>query len=445
MSSSRKKPWKKVKTEQGIKYKYDFQDMTWGISRVRQTFNTVEECQAYHDSILKNAMSIRKGEKTERSFGEGIIEYLTLIEADGKLSISTDECELMTLRWPFPYNGQWYRLEELPMNDREGGIIWGVKKYRQDLDQVVRRSYINKSIYHLRREGRELKWYEQPSPAENITPRPRTLVTCPVTLRKLERAKGRGPFAKDTFRRRLSLVKTILTTAWHDWRWLDQDLGALIKLDKPNKARISFLNQEQYNRLLSVSDEYFSYLIRAAKNIGWRHQNTLGLTWDRVHFPEYTTNKDGQRVKAPGYLRIDKFDKSSPDFNPRDRTQRRTRTKNKEDLDTIMTEEIEQLLRTLWNRKHPSSDVVFHQGDGCYWGDFRKRWATAKKRADIPSDFRWHDLRHTWATDRINEGIPKHIIMEEQGWKDIEMVDRYAHLQREARYTALKAKNKKAG
>ncbi len=441
MSSARKKPWKKIKK----KFSYDFQDLDWGITRVRKSFNTAEECQAFHDKILREAMSQAKGEKPERSFGEAIIEYMEQIEAEGKLSISTDESDLMTLRWPVQSNGQWYRLEELPMNDREGGIIWGIKKYKQDLTQVIRRSYINRGIYHLRREGGQLRWYEQPSPADDVRPKPRTLVTCPVTLKKLEKAKGRGPFPSDTLRRRMSVAKTILTTAWLDWRWLDDNLGALIKLDEPGEGRMAFLVQEQYDNLLSVSDEYFGYLIRGAKNIGWRHQNLIGLSWDRVHFPEYYTDKNEKRCKKPGFLRIDKFDKSSPDFDPRDRKQRRTRTKNQDDLDTVMTEELEQLLREMESKKHPDSNVVFHQGDGRYWGDFRKRWVTAKKRADIDPDFRWHDLRHTWATDRINEGVPKHIIKAEQGWKDDKMVDRYGHLLREHRLESLEKAKKQAG
>lgn len=445
MSSARTNPWKRTKTSTGTKYKYDFQDKNWGIKRIKRTFNSEEEVKTFHENLIKNAMAVSRGEKPIRSFGEAMLEQLAQSEAKGKLSVGDDESDLLTLRWPFQYNNRWYRLEELPMNDQEGGIIWGLNKYKQDIEQVIKRSYIKKGIYHLRREKTGLNWYEQPNPNESLQPKHRIPVNCPTTLARLEKAKGRGAFASDTIRRRMSIVKTILTMAWKDWRWLDQDLGSFISLDSPSEGRISFLTNEQYEKLLSVSDEYFSYLIRAAKNIGWRQQNIVGLTWDRVHFPKYTINKEGKMTKTPGYLKIDKFDKTTLDFDPRDRKQRRTRTKNKNELDTIMTEELEILLREMSLKKHRDSNIVFHRGDGEFWGDFRKRWNTAKKNAGIPSDFRWHDLRHTWATDRINEGVPKYIIMEEQGWKDTQMVDRYAHIQREARYKALKDAKKKAG
>lgn len=438
MMTSRKKPWKKVKTNTGIKFKYDFQDLNWGITRTKRTFNSAREAEAYHEALLKNAMSITKNEKPERSYGEALIEYIEQIENEGKLSLETDKVDLMTLRWPFQYQGSFYRLEELPINDQEMGVVWGIKKYLLDLSSVVRRSYINKSIYHLRREAGSLTWYEQPSPADNSSPKSRVQVTCPATLRKLEKAKGRGAFSSDTIRRRVSLLKTILSTAWHDWRWLDQDLGALIKLGKSGSGRIAFLTSEKFSSLLNVVDTRFSYLIRGAKAIGWRKANLIGLTWDRVIFPEYINDNEGNRIKIPGYLRIDAFNKDDKDFNPADITQRRNRTKNKDALETIMTAEIETLLRELMSNRNADNNIVFQNDDGKHWTDFRKRWTTAKKLAGIPEAFRWHDLRHTWATERINEGVPDHIIMEEQGWKDPEMVRRYAHIQREARYAALK-------
>lgn len=317
-------------------------------------------------------------------------------------------------------------------------IVWGVKKFLLDLSAVVKRSYINRSLYHLRREASGLVWYEQPSPNEGEKPKPRVRVKCPHLLKRLEASKGRGAFSKDTFRRRMSLVKTILDCAWHDWRWLDIQLGALIKLGKPGSGRVSFLTGDQYAALISNVDEYFGYLIRGAKTIGWRESNLIGLTWDRVVFPQRLTDESGNLITVPGYLYVDAYDPNQKNIDPSDLTQRRTRTKNKERLETVMSPEIETLLRKMWKKKHQRSDVVFHDGDGRYWGDFRKRWNTAKKKADIPEGFRWHDLRHCWATDRINEGVPEHIIMAEQGWKDPDMLKRYAHLQREARYTALK-------
>lgn len=438
MKSARKKPWKQVKTQQGIKYKYDFQDLNWNIKRIKRTFNTAEEAQSFHEALLKNAMTIAKGEQIERTFGDAMVEFIQQCKQDRKLSLGLDLSNLNTLRWPFDYQGKFYRLEDLPLHDREFGIIWGIKKYKQNMAQIIKRSRLHKKIYHCRREENETAWYIQPDPSDNQKPAPRYLVTDPVVLKQLNDTKGLPAFASDTLIRRFSLVKTILHTAWHDWRWLTNDLSALIKQDKPNKGRIAFLTGQQFDNLIKVSDQFFGYLIRGGKAIGWRKSNLIGLTWDRVIYPEYLTDEQGNPIKIPGYLRVEKFDNSDPALDPLDLTQRRNRTKNKDDLETIMTSEIEDLLRELDKHRVPGSNVVFHNGHGDYWGSFRKRWTTAKKRAGISAEFRWHDLRHTWATDRINEGVPENIIMEEQGWKHPQMVKRYGHLKREARYKALK-------
>ncbi len=438
MRSARKKPWKQVKTQQGIKYKYDFQDLNWNIKRIKRTFNTAEEAQAFHDALLKNAMTIAKGEQIERTFGDAMVEFLQQCKQDRKLSLALDLSNLTTLRWPFEYQGKFYRLEELPLHDREFGIVWGIQKYKQDISQTIKRSRLHKKIYHCRREENGTAWYIQPNPNDNQKPAPRLRITDPVIIKQLDKTKGLPAFSNDTLRRRFSLVKTILHTAWHDWRWLASDLSPLIKLEKPGKGRIAFLTGRQFENLVNVSDQYFGYLIRGAKAIGWRKSNLIGLTWDRVIYPEYLTDEQGNRIKIPGYLRVEKFDNSDPNIDPLDLTQRRSRTKNKEYLETIMTSETEQLLRELDKHRREGSDVVFHKGDGEFWGSFRKRWATAKKKAGIHPDFRWHDLRHTWATERVNEGVPENIIMEEQGWKNPQMVKLYGHLKREARYKALK-------
>ncbi len=444
MQSSRKSPWCKAKTPSGIKVKYDFQDLTWGIKRIRKTFNTVEEAKTYHHILLKNAMSEAKGEReTVRYFGEAVIEYLQQIESEKKLSQDSDKTDLNALRWPFLYNKQFYRLEELPLHEREGGVIWGLNKYRLDLAAVVKRSYINHNIYHQRKEPDGLVWYEQPSPSDNSKPCCRERVTCQKTLDKLNASKGRGAFSVDTVRRRLSVAKTLLHSAWHDWRWLESDISALIKMESSGSGRIAFLTSQQFTELVNVSDKSFGYLIKGGKSIGWRRSNLIGLTWDRVVWPQTVSHDDGTVFKSPGYLFIPKLNRNNTD--PADLTQRRTRTKNKDSLETVMSPEIEALLLELWNHCHQNSNIVFHDGTGKYWGDFRKRWATAKKRAGIAEEFRWHDLRHTWATDRINDGVPEHIIMEEQGWKDPNMVRRYAHIQREARYAALTETVKETG
>lgn len=437
MKSSRRKPWKKVKTANGWKYKYDFQDLTWGINRTRATFNSAAECQAYHESILVQAQKQAKGEKAVRYFGQALIRYLQQT-SHTKLSHDDDKSNAMALRWPYLFEGEWYLLEDLPLDDTENGIVAGFKNYLLDLSRVVKRSYLRAKIYHQRREeDGSLQWYEQPDPKDTDRPQPRIMVTNPYLLKKLNATKGRGPFSQTTLHQRQTLLKTVLTTAKTDWRWIDTDLADYIDEVTANKGVINYITPKQLESLVDNTDEMFGYLIRGAAYIGWRQANLVGLTWDRVVWPQTVTNDDGERVYIPGYIFIEKR-KDIALIDVPDRKERRTRTKNGERLETIMAERTVKLLRELWEKKHPGSDVVFHKGNGQYWGDFKKRWTTLKRKAGIDPAFRWHDLRHTWATELLNKGVDKHIIKAEQGWKDDKMVDRYAHIQHEARYAALR-------
>lgn len=64
------------------------------------------------------------------------------------------------------------------------------------------------------------------------------------------------------------------------------------------------------------------------------------------------------------------------------------------------------------------------QGGG---GQLRNSWSTMLKRAGL-ADFTPHDCRHTWATwhYRANRDLPA--LMEAGGWKSVEMVMRYTHV-----------------
>jgi integrase len=54
-------------------------------------------------------------------------------------------------------------------------------------------------------------------------------------------------------------------------------------------------------------------------------------------------------------------------------------------------------------------------------------WLAAVKAAGL-GDFHRHDLRHTWASWRVQNGIPLAVLQELGGWRDLQMLLRYAHL-----------------
>lgn len=57
-------------------------------------------------------------------------------------------------------------------------------------------------------------------------------------------------------------------------------------------------------------------------------------------------------------------------------------------------------------------------------GDFKKAWATCRKKAGI-GDFRIHDCRHVAATNAINNGTPEKVVEGIAGWRSNMLKDYY--------------------
>lgn len=95
------------------------------------------------------------------------------------------------------------------------------------------------------------------------------------------------------------------------------------------------------------------------------------------------------------------------------------------------------LLRT---QKHPESSYVFCDKKGKRFGEIRKSFFTALKKAGI-INFRFHDLRHTFASHLVMSGIDLNTTRELLGHKSIKMTLRYAHLSPNYKKYAVDALN----
>jgi len=87
-------------------------------------------------------------------------------------------------------------------------------------------------------------------------------------------------------------------------------------------------------------------------------------------------------------------------------------------------------------RKKSDSLWIFSKKNGERFGNIRKAFEGAKKRAGI-TDFRFHDLRHTFASHLVMNGIDLKTVQELLGHKSFEMTLRYAHLSPDHKKLAL--------
>ncbi len=87
-------------------------------------------------------------------------------------------------------------------------------------------------------------------------------------------------------------------------------------------------------------------------------------------------------------------------------------------------------------RRTPDSPWVFCKKNGERYGNVRKAFEGARKRAGI-TDFRFHDLRHTFASHLVMAGVDLKTVQQLLGHKSFKMTLRYAHLSPEHKKAAL--------
>ena len=108
-------------------------------------------------------------------------------------------------------------------------------------------------------------------------------------------------------------------------------------------------------------------------------------------------------------------------------------TKNGESREIPMNDIV---YRTLVAIKETDSPWVFCKKNGERYGNVRKAFEGARKRAEIV-DFRFHDLRHTFASHLVMAGVDLKTIQELVGHKSFETTLRYAHLSPDHKKAAL--------
>ena len=265
------------KLSQG-RYQADYQDRFRGIARTKRTFATRKEAEEWLDAVRRDAHARLLGHKRRHLFGEALARYLRE-ESPRKKTHYEDLLNAKTLRWPVwdEEARRWLRLEETPLDEVPGVLT----KWTVDLKSVVRRGYVGSRVYHQRRKGSALAWYQQPNPNEGERPAPRAEVTDPERIQALDAAPGRGPFNSATLRLRQLLVSRVLFVAWKHWStpgdvWLEQNIAGKIQLEPQGKPRQQYLTYDQLLTLLIAAPIHFDDAILAAAWVGWRRGNVVG-------------------------------------------------------------------------------------------------------------------------------------------------------------------------
>jgi integrase len=192
-----------------------------------------------------------------------------------------------------------------------------------------------------------------------------------------------------------------------------------IPMLKESNVRKGFFEYEEYKALKEVLPEELRPLVTFAYHSGWRKEEILSLTWDRVDLKE-------------GAVRLDPGE-----------------TKNEEGRTLYMNEELMEEMKALQRQRQLGCPYVFHR-DGQPIKDFRGSWDTACIKAGlcevvkdeqgnlvvikdkkgneevvkVPTKI-FHDFRRTAIRDMVRSGVSERVAMRISGHKTKSVFDRY--------------------
>lgn len=210
-------------------------------------------------------------------------------------------------------------------------------------------------------------------------------------IETLKFAKRKEGVKKSTVDRYLSLIRSVLYYAMHN-----EMLTACPRIrqyHEPNE-RIRWLRPEEEAALLRNLPDWLAEVIRFALATGLRHMNIIRLKWAQVDLVNRVATFEASNMK--------------------------NRTSFMLPLNSTAVEIVRRQIG-----KH--SEYVFSRAGQMIYKANDGSWFIALERAGI-ENFHFHDLRHTWATRHIQAGTPVYELQALGGWKNANMVRRYAHL-----------------
>ena len=206
---------------------------------------------------------------------------------------------------------------------------------------------------------------------------------------KIFRLEKVGPAAVN---RELACLKHMYSKAI-EWEYIKESPAKGIKLLKEPPGRLRYLSPEDVSSLLDSCLDHLRPIVLTALNTGMRRSEILKLRWADVDL-------SNRKIKV-------------------------VNTKNNESRVIPINQTLyEEFLRLI---KQVRGEYVFSDKNGRPYGDIKKSFASALKKAKI-KDFRFHDLRHTFGSHLVMQGANLRTVQQILGHKDIKMTMRYAHL-----------------
>jgi integrase len=175
------------------------------------------------------------------------------------------------------------------------------------------------------------------------------------------------------------------------------------RLSEKGNARKGFTSRPQLDRVIAHLPEHLRDLALFAFLTSWRRGEILSLEWVSVH-------SDAIRLSAED-------------------------SKEREARSLALEGELNEIIER--RRKHAHGPLIFHNGEGKPFVDFRKSWRTATRLAGVPG-LLFHDQRRSGVRDMIRAGVAPLVAMSISGHKTDSMLRRYAIISEADQRAALR-------
>lgn len=209
----------------------------------------------------------------------------------------------------------------------------------------------------------------------------------------MRRNEGAAP---RTINYELSFISHAFNLAIREWEWLNDNPVSRVSREKVVDTRERWLTFEEEERLLKASPGWLSELVIFSVETGLRQSEVLNLRWPHV----------------------DLFRKTITILEQKNRGK-----------DTLpLSERAFEVLKARAKVRRIKNDLVFYNQNGGVIDarDLLRSFYSAVKKAGL-EPLRWHDLRHTFATRLVQAGVDLYTVQKLGRWKEIKMVERYAH------------------
>jgi integrase len=194
----------------------------------------------------------------------------------------------------------------------------------------------------------------------------------------------------------LALMSHAFNLAIREWEWLRDNPVRKVSREKVNNMRERWLTFEEEEKLIDASLQWLQKLIIFSVETGLRQGEVLNIQWPQVDLFRKTITILEQKNNAKDVLPLN--------------------------------ERALEVLKAKAKIRHLKSNYVFYNknGNSIRVSNLHRALYSALKRAGL-SDLKWHDLRHTFATRLVQAGVDLYTVQKLGRWKEIKMVQRYAH------------------